>query len=310
MLISVMFILKIQIVADSRLQDLRRIKLKSSPKPVTILIQDERIVLGHNEGSSFCLHTASSLDRESSCTGRRGRAGVLLVSLQRGRRALGGNEVGRSREVTTNHTTLPDELNEFYARFEALNPDRQRGVMTEGSTQNSSLAVTSVEVCKALKRINPRKAAGPDNIPGRALKVCSSELAGVFVDIFNLSLAQSFVPSCFKLTTIVPLPKKSVMTCLNDYRPVALTPIVMKCFERIVMSHIQETIPDTLDRLQFAYRQNRSTDDAVNTAIHAALTHPEGKDTYVRMLFIDYRSAFKLSAYQSPKWQESSSPSD
>ncbi|KAI4901159.1 hypothetical protein NFI96_006505 [Prochilodus magdalenae] len=75
----------------------------------------------------------------------------------------------RSREVTTSHTTLPDQLNEFYARFEALNPDRQRGVMAEGSTQNSSLTVTSVEVCKALRRINPRKAAGPDNIPGRAL---------------------------------------------------------------------------------------------------------------------------------------------
>ncbi|KAI4883718.1 hypothetical protein NFI96_007205 [Prochilodus magdalenae] len=187
----------------------------------------------------------------------------------------------RSREVTTSHTTLPDELNEFYARFEALNPDTQRGVMAEGSTQNSSLAVTSVEVCKTLKKINPRKAAGPDNIPGHALKVCS----GMFVDIFNLSLAQSFVPSCFKTTIIVPLPKKSVVTCLNDYRPVALTPIVMKCFERIVMSHIQETIPDTLDPLQFVCHQNRSTDDAVNTAIHTALTHLEGKDTYVRKLF-------------------------
>ncbi|KAI4881127.1 hypothetical protein NFI96_017869, partial [Prochilodus magdalenae] len=171
----------------------------------------------------------------------------------------------RSREVTTSHTTLPDQLNEFYARFEALNPDRQRGVMAEGSTQNSSLTVTSVEVCKALRRINPRKAAGPDNIPGRALKVCSSELAGVFVDIFNLSLAQSSVPSCFKTTTIVPLPKKSVVTCLNDYRPI---------------------------RYSLRTVRNRSTDDAVNTAIHTALTHLEGKDTYVRMLFIDYRSAF------------------
>ncbi|KAI4887222.1 hypothetical protein NFI96_028270 [Prochilodus magdalenae] len=160
-----------------------------------------------------------------------------------------------SREVTTSHTTLLDQLNEFYARFEALNPGHQRGVMAEGSTQNSSLTVTSVEVCKALKRINPRKAAGPDNIPGRALKVCSSELAGVFVDIFNLVRVRVRV---------------------------APTPTVMKCFERIVMSHIQETIPDTLDPLQFAYRQNHSTDDAVNTAIHTALTHLEGKDTYVR----------------------------
>ncbi|KAI4894165.1 hypothetical protein NFI96_027840 [Prochilodus magdalenae] len=100
------------------------------------------------------------------------------------------------------------------------------------------------------------------------------------------------IVAVLQTTTIVPLPKKSVVTCLNDYRPVALTPIVMECFERIVMSHIQETIPDTLDPLQFAYRHNRSTDYAVNTAIHTALTHLEGKDTYVRMLFIDYRSAF------------------
>ena len=44
--------------------------------------------------------------------------------------------------------------------------------------------------------------------------------------------------------------------------------------------------------LQFAYRRNRSTDDAVKTAIHTALTHLENKDMYVQMLFIDYSSAF------------------
>lgn len=117
------------------------------------------------------------------------------------------------------------------------------------------LTVSSAEVRMALKRTNPRRAAGPDNIPGRALRVCSSELADVFMDIYNLSLAQALVPTCFKSTIIVPLPKKNTVACLNDYRPVALTPIVMKCFERIVMSHIKRTIPATLDRFQFAYRQ-------------------------------------------------------
>ena len=143
-----------------------------------------------------------------------------------------------------------------------------------------------------LRRTNPRKAAGPDNIPGRALRVYSAELAEVPTDIYNLSLSQSSAPTCFKTTTIVPLPKKNTITCLNDYRPITLTSIVMKCFERIIMSHIKKTIPDTLDPLQFAYRRNRSTDDAVNTAIHTALTHLENKDTYVRMLFIHYSSAF------------------
>ena len=39
---------------------------------------------------------------------------------------------------------------------------------------------------------------------------------------------------------------------LDDYHPVALTSVIMKCFERLVKDHITSTLPDTLDPLQFA----------------------------------------------------------
>ncbi|KAI4901817.1 hypothetical protein NFI96_010212 [Prochilodus magdalenae] len=119
-----------------------------------------------------------------------------------------------------------------------------------------------------------------------------SWLASTFTDIFNLSLAQSTVPVCFKTTTIIPIPKKSTITSMNDYRPIALTPIVMKCFERLILSHIKRSLPSTLDPHQFAYRANRSTDDAVSLAIHTALNHLDSTNSYVRMLFIDFSSAF------------------
>ncbi len=38
--------------------------------------------------------------------------------------------------------------------------------------------------------------------------------------------------------------------------------------------------------------QNRSTDDAIAFTLHTALSHLENKNTYVRMLFVDYSSAF------------------
>ncbi|CDQ89637.1 unnamed protein product, partial [Oncorhynchus mykiss] len=129
----------------------------------------------------------------------------------------------------------------------------------------------------------------PDGIPSRALRACADQLAGVFTDIFNQSLYQSDVPTCFKGATIVPVPKKAK---LNDYRPVALTSVIMKCFARLVKDHITSTLPNTLDPLQFAYRPNRSTDDAISTTLHTALTHLDKRNTYVRMLFIDYSSAF------------------
>ncbi|KAK3521058.1 hypothetical protein QTP70_003329 [Hemibagrus guttatus] len=92
------------------------------------------------------------------------------------------------------------------------------------------------------------KSAGPDNIPGRVLRECAEQLADVFTDIFNIFL----IPTCLKTTTIIPMPKKSAVSCLNDYRPVPLTHIVMKCFKRLIMRHIKNHLPPLLDPLQFA----------------------------------------------------------
>ena len=69
--------------------------------------------------------------------------------------------------------------------------------------------------------------------------------------MFNLSLTESVIPACFKQITIVPVPKEAKVTCLNDYRPVALVSVAVKCFERLFMAHINTITPETLDPLQF-----------------------------------------------------------
>lgn len=70
--------------------------------------------------------------------------------------------------------------------------------------------------------------------------------------------------------------------------PVVKLP-VMKCFKRLVKNHICSSVPATMDPLQFAYHENRSRDDALAMLSHIYL---DKKNTYVRMLFIDYSSAF------------------
>ncbi len=96
-------------------------------------------------------------------------------------------------------------------------------------------------------------------------------------------------PPPLKKTVIIPVPP----SCLNDYRPVAFTSIVIKVFERLFKNHICSSIPVTLDPLQFAYRPNRSTDDAISHVLHSSLTHIDSQNgNYVKLLFIDCSSAF------------------
>ena len=71
-----------------------------------------------------------------------------------------------------------------------------------------------------------------------------------------------------------------------------LTPVAMKRFERLGMANINTIMQETIDQLQLAFRPNRSTDDALSIALHTALSHLDKRNTYVRMLFIDFSSAF------------------
>ncbi|TWW59874.1 hypothetical protein D4764_06G0014040 [Takifugu flavidus] len=110
------------------------------------------------------------------------------------------------------------------------------------------------DVRRQFARLNPRKAPGPDDVSPSTLRHCAEELTPVFTDIFNSSLESCQVPACLKTSTIVPVPKKPRITGLNDYRPVALTSVVMKSLERLILPHLKSITTPLLDPLQFAYR--------------------------------------------------------
>jgi hypothetical protein len=74
---------------------------------------------------------------------------------------------------------------------------------------NCVITLSVADVSKTFKQINIPKAAGPDGLPGRVLRPCADLLAGVFTVIFNFSLIESVIPTCFKQTTIVPVPNNT-----------------------------------------------------------------------------------------------------
>ena len=86
--------------------------------------------------------------------------------------------------------------------------------------------------------------------------------------------------------------KESQPKVNNDYRPVALTSIVMKCFERIIVSHLLPLIKPILDPHQFTYRANRSVDDATLTLVHHLYQHLDTGGHHARVLMVDFSSAF------------------
>ncbi len=61
-------------------------------------------------------------------------------------------------------------------------------MFSEGSAAEevSALSISVTDVTRSFKQVNIHKAVGPDGIPGRLLRTCAFQLAGVFTDVFNL----------------------------------------------------------------------------------------------------------------------------
>ena len=109
------------------------------------------------------------------------------------------------------------------------------------------LTVTTDQVKRQLERLHQGKAAGPDGISPRVLRTCADQLSSILCYLFNMSLSQEKVPELWKTSCLVPVPKRSTPSGLNDYRPVALTSHVMKVLERLVLAHLRPQVKSSLD---------------------------------------------------------------
>lgn len=132
-----------------------------------------------------------------------------------------------------------------------------------------------------LRAMNLRKVTGLDGVPGRVLKECADKLAGVFMKIFNLFLCQSVILPCLKFATIIPLPKINTISSLSNYCQMAVTPIIMKCFQKVVTG---------------------------NHIIMGAILSTDPSEhwgSYERVLFIDFSSAFNtiITLNKQTGWQ-------
>ena len=212
----------------------------------------------------------------------------------KGLQTMTGYRPAKKSVDAENQQTLANDLNSFYGRFDVNDYSTERASALAELAQREARheELTEEEVSRRFQQVNPRSACGPDQLPGVVLKHCHDSLAAVFRVLFQRSLDSGHIPSLWKTSTIIPVPKKPSITTLNDYRPVALTPIPFKCLERMVLRRLLGATRPFHDPLQFAYSRNRSTEDAIVTITHSVVQHLERPGSYARLLFLDFSSAF------------------
>ena len=124
--------------------------------------------------------------------------------------------------------------------------------------QFMNLKFHELDVLLLLKDVNSSKAAGPDGIHGTVLKNCAASLAKPLTLLFNISFVTGCIPDDWKLASIVPVHKKDDKGSVENYRPISLTSLVMKVFEKCIRKELLSSCEKFLDLRQHGFINEKS----------------------------------------------------
>ena len=117
------------------------------------------------------------------------------------------------------------------------------------------------EVYKLLTKLDQSKASGEDGISAIMLKNTAASIAPSITKLFNASLVTGMIPSQWKKSLIVPIPKDSNASSPSNYRSISLLPIISKILERhvhsLILEHLHTNHP--LFAYQWGFLESRST---------------------------------------------------
>jgi len=149
------------------------------------------------------------------------------------------------------------------------------------------------KVKKQLLKLDPNKAAGPDDIPALVLKKAAPELATPLARLFQLCFNNGYMPAQWKSANVIPCYKKGDKHTPSNYRPISLLPIISKVMEKLVSRKMWKHLNNNklISNKQFGFRAGHSTSDAL-TYVSQRLTNSLNNREEARVICLDISRAF------------------
>ena len=162
------------------------------------------------------------------------------------------------------------------------------------SPVSEDIVCTDGDVFCLLCAIDTTKASGPDGISGRMLKGTAESITPSLTHMFNMSIKAARVPTAWKISSVVPIPKTTDQTDNpSQYRPISLLSLVSKLLEKhiykLLWKHLVEK--GLISENQWGFTPGKSTVTALLSTFNSVYQFLEqGCD--VALLFLDLRKAF------------------
>ena len=153
--------------------------------------------------------------------------------------------------------------------------------------------VSVEEVAKLLNSVNIFKSMGPDGIHPKLIKSLANndEFIRNVQFLFNSCLDECKVPEAWKQANVIPIHKKGSVTEAKNYRPISLTSVMGKLFEKVVRDRILSEVGEKLCSNQHGFVANKS---CLSNLLEATdyINEILANDECVDVFYLDFQKAF------------------
>lgn len=149
------------------------------------------------------------------------------------------------------------------------------------------------EIFYILNNINPRKGAGFDSIRPLDIKTNASILTPIITTFVNSSINTSTIPEILKTSIIRPIYKNGTKNDCNNYRPIAILPVLEKVLEEIIVRRLNDYLQKykILNPNQYGFQKGRNINQLLGNFSHQ-INKCLNENSHCLALFIDFSKAF------------------
>jgi exonuclease III len=205
-------------------------------------------------------------------------------------------------QLISNPKLIANTMNNFFVEIpKQLDQALPNLVATSNILQNAEpsdcltdfLRVSKAEIIEVIKTLKPDAAAGYDKLSTNFLRQADDKVLEFLVKSVNTMFDTNKFPNTLKIAKIIPIFKDGDKREANNYRPIAVLPILSKIFETIINNRIIEylTKSNIIHKNQFGFRKGSSTAAATINLIIDIVNGLENKKKTAG-LFIDLKKAF------------------
>ena len=149
------------------------------------------------------------------------------------------------------------------------------------------------DVREELLNVNPGKSMGPDGIHPKVIKCLAenSDFVNAIYKLFTVCATNCRIPSDWKSANIVALHKDGSRDRAKNYRPISLTCIMCKVYEKLIRKHLLNHVESYITPEQHGFTSGKSCTSNLLECFDTILDMLD-EGLPVDMLFFDFSKAF------------------